>query len=53
MDEPSSSKPTSTKIGPLLGIIVILALLFAGAVYFFIDLQDRFTTPPIQETINA
>ncbi len=52
MDE-SAPLPVRTKIGPLLGIIVILALLLAGAVYFFIDLKNRFDTPPIRETINA
>lgn len=52
MDE-TPPAPQSTKIGPLLGIIVILILLAAGAAYFFSDLHDRLNTPPRQETINA
>ncbi|MEK7068267.1 MAG: hypothetical protein AAB964_00440 [Patescibacteria group bacterium] len=52
MDD-TSPQPQSTKIGPLLGIIVILALLAAGAAYFFITLKERFDTPPVRETINV
>ncbi len=51
--EETSERPKTTKIGPLLGIMVILLLLAGGAIYFFLDLKERYETPPIYETINA
>jgi N-acetylneuraminic acid mutarotase len=57
MDEPlaSQSQPEPHKggVGATLGILIVIIVLGAGAIYFFLEEQQRFHTPPVQETINV
>ena len=51
--EPAQQKAPESGWGALLGVEIIVVLLALGAVYFFVQENARFHTPPVQENINA
>lgn len=47
------AKKEPVKFGPIVGIIILIAIFVAGGVYFFLHEKARLDAPPVQETINA
>ena len=40
-------------VGPIIATIIVVILLALGGVYFLIQENARFHTPPVQENLNA
>jgi hypothetical protein len=54
MDEsPQAEKRERMKVGPMVGIAILVVIFALGGAYFFLHEKERLHTPPIQETINA
>lgn len=54
MDEsPVIEKKESMKFGPVVAITILILIFLIGGVYFFLNEKARFTTPPVQQTINT
>jgi hypothetical protein len=41
------------RVGPTIGIVILIILVAIGGIYFFYKEDQRFHTPPVQETVNA
>jgi hypothetical protein len=54
MDEsPALVQSSKWGFGPIVAIVILIAIFALGGVYFFMREQARLSAPPIQETINA
>jgi|GEM_PF-2374913 len=40
-------------IGPMAATVIVVLLLAAGGIYFLLQENTRFHTPPVEENLNA